>query len=93
MATDPEALTQLSRLLGRDDLRRGPAEALQGAFDAGFEQLVAGLLAEAAASDDVSDRASALEFLQSRLAAFATILDKAQRDRLEEALDQQIQAW
>src|SRR5690606_33062443 len=50
LASDPEAQTQLARLLGDDALRTAGPEALRRAADEHFDRLVDGIVAEAAAS-------------------------------------------
>ena len=90
---DPEALAKLARLLGDERLRAARAEALQAAVEAHFDSLVAGLVDEAAASDDVIDRASAFEFLAARLEYLRTLLSPEQTSRLSQAVQAKIEAW
>jgi hypothetical protein len=89
MANDPEALTQLSRLLGA---ALEPA-AVPAAVEAGFERLADGLLAEIVASDDVFDRDSAFEFLEARLRDLSPWLSAEQAARLRAAVQGKIEAW
>ncbi len=89
----PEALAQLARLVGEGSLRSAEPEVAASAVDARFDRVVDGLLAEAAASDDVTDRQTALEFLDDRLASFAAVLDAGLRARLREALAERIALW
>jgi hypothetical protein len=93
LAVDPEALAQLARLLGDDSLRSASAPAVQHAIDNRFERLVTGLLDEAMASDDVSDRDSAVDFLDRRLATFGALLSDEQHSRLRTAIRAKIEAW
>jgi hypothetical protein len=93
MATDPEAQTQIARLLQDEGLRTASREAVRTAVDTAFEALVAGIVAEAAASDDVVDRESGLSFLQLRLQSLASVLDEAQASRLLEAARERMEAW
>jgi hypothetical protein len=93
MTSDPEALAQLARLLGLDTSRLADGELVCTAIDQGLEPLTAGLLAEAAASDDVSDRDSALDFVNRRLDYLGALLDDEQRSRLWQALRGKIEAW
>ena len=71
-----------------------PEEALRS-IEAGFDLLVDGLLAEAAASDDVTDAESAVSFLDMRLRKFRTFLefDPVLTPRLWQALRAKIDAW
>lgn len=93
MATDPEAQTQLARLLGDESLRSASRDQLAAAADARFDLLVDGIVAEAAASDDVLDRDSALTFVQLRLRSFAGVLSQEQASRLLGAVQEKIASW
>lgn len=93
MASDPEAQTQLARLLGDDALRTAGPEALRRAADEHFDRLVDGIVAEAAASDDVTDRESALSFVALRLQSLAGVLDGQQTSRLLEAVQERVNTW
>jgi hypothetical protein len=93
MASDPEALTQLARLLQNDRLRAASIDEAQTAIDEKIPQLASGLLEEATASDDVLDRESALEFVRSRLAYFGTLVRDDQKALLLEDIRSRIQAW
>ncbi len=93
MATDPETLTQLARLLGKPLSALRTAAAVQRALDQDFDTLIEGLVTEAAASDDVLDRGSALEFLEARLDDFRPWLSEEQRTRLLESLHNKIKSW
>jgi len=93
VASDPEALAQLARLLGNDALRTSTAIEVRAAASADIERLAAGLVVEAAASDDVTDRQTALEFLDSRINFFNDLLDGEVRTRLWTAIQAKIEAW
>ena len=93
MATDPEALAQLSRLLG-ESISPGASEAeVQRVLHDRLELLAAGIVNEAAASDDVFDTASALEFVTARLRDFERFLSGEQRRSVMEAATRRIDAW
>ena len=93
MATDPEALTQLSRLIGEPlSPTAAPAE-VQRVLDDHLDTLKDGIIAEAATSDDVFDRESALEFVTARVDDLAKWLSEAQRSRLLAALRGKIDTW
>jgi hypothetical protein len=93
MATSPEALTQLARLLGEPLATGASLEDVRDAIDRRFDFLVDGLVAEAAASDDVYDRESAFEFLNLRIGDLHGWLSDEQRTRLLAALRGKIEAW
>ena len=93
MATDPEALAQLSRLLGEALPPAASHDQVQAAVERHFDRLVDGLLAEAAASDDVFDRDSAFEFVDARLSDLAAWLSPEQAPRLRSAVRGKIEAW
>lgn len=93
MATDPEALAQLARLLGNDALRTSSADEVRAAVSGDVERLADGLVAEAAASDDVSDGESALAFLQMRIDFFKDLLEPGAGTRLWQAVQAKIDAW
>jgi hypothetical protein len=93
MATDPEALTQLSRLIGEPlSPNAAPAE-VQRVLDDHLDTLKDGIIAEAAASDDVFDRESALEFVTARVDDLAKWLSETQRARLLATLRGKIDTW
>ena len=93
MATDPEMLTQLARLLAEDLPASASGDEVQRAVEQRFDRLVDGLISETAASDDVFDRASALEFLEARLSDLHAWLTDEQTSRLREALQGKVEAW
>ena len=93
MAGNPEARTQLARLLGDERLRAAPIEAVREAVDEQFDLLVDGLVAETAASDDVMDRETGLSFARLRVDALQAVLSESQAIRLYEAVRGKIEAW
>ncbi len=93
MATDPEALTQLSRLVGESISSSATPAEVQRVLEQRLDVLVDGIVAEAAASDDVFDRDSGLEFVTARLDDLAKWLSESQRARLLEAARGKINAW
>ena len=93
MATDPEALAQLSRLLGEALPSATSRAEAQAAIERHFGRLVDGLVAESAASDDVHDRESAFEFVDARLRDLAVWLNNDQSSRLRAAVRGTIEAW
>ena len=93
MAIDPEAQAQLARLLADESLRVAGVAAVSHAIDEGFERLVDGIVAEAAASDDVFDRDSGLEFATKRVENLSSALTGEQQARLLEAVRGKIEAW
>ncbi|HLF78506.1 MAG TPA: hypothetical protein VJB57_13575 [Dehalococcoidia bacterium] len=93
MAPDPEALAQLARLLEVEPSRLADADSIEQAVEAGMERLAEGMLKEIAASDDVSDSDSALDFLDKRLESLGALLNHRQRARLSQALRGKIDAW
>jgi hypothetical protein len=93
MATDPEAQTQLARLLRDESMRAASPDKLHEAVDAGFGILVDGLVAEATASDDVLDQESGLSFVRLRLEGLQSVLSEQQASRLFEAVRGKIEAW
>ena len=93
MAGDPEARTQLARLLGDERLRSAPIEVVREAVDEQFDLLVDGLVAETAASDDVMDRETGLSFARLRVDALPAVLSGSQAVRLYEAVRGKIEAW
>lgn len=97
-----EALTQLARLVGLDLFleRFGSPqttdvadEDLAALVDDRLEEIARGLIAEAAASDDVLDAASAQEFLEDRLRTLADFLSEEQQASLRAAFIQGTKDW
>jgi hypothetical protein len=93
MAVDPEAQAQIARLLEGESLRVAPEDALRAAIDTNFERLIDGIVAEAAASDDVFDRDSGVEFVQKRVEYLSSALNDEQQARLLEGVRGKIEAW
>ena len=93
MASDPEALAQLARLLGNNALRTSTDAEARAAASANLERLADGLVAEAAASDDVTDAETAREFLKARLNFFQALLDESTGTRLWQLIQDKIDAW
>jgi hypothetical protein len=93
MASDPEAQTQLARLLRDESLRSAPADVLREAIDERFDVLVEGIVGEALASDDVTDQASGISFVQLRLQSLSSVLSEHQTSRLMEGVREKIAAW
>jgi hypothetical protein len=93
MADNPEVTAQLARLLGMPERRSDAPEELQRLVQERFSLLTDALVQEAAASDDVSDRESALAFLTDRLAFLQPALSRDQVGRLQEALRDRIKQW
>jgi hypothetical protein len=93
MAIDPEAQAQLARLLADESLRVAPEAVVSQAIDNHFERLIEGVVAEAAASDDVFDRDSGLEFAIKRVEDLSSALSDEQQARLLEGVRGKIEAW
>jgi len=93
MAEDPEALAQIARLLGDRSLRSAGAEEVRRTATDRLPMLVDGLLAEAAASDDVVDRESALAFVADRLQFLSPLISEDQRTQVWDALLAKIESW
>jgi hypothetical protein len=89
----PEVLAQLARLLSDEELRSAENDAVHAAVDKKFWSLVEGLLGEAAVSDDVSDRASAEAYLESRVEFLGEVLGAEQRSLLRETLIRGVSSW
>ncbi len=91
-----QALQQLARILGRQRLAQrlglpGPlpdrltpdqVTALQALVEEHIQELVQAMLEEAAACDDVIDAASALAYLDDRLAFWESFLSEGQKERI-----------
>jgi hypothetical protein len=97
-----ERLTQLARLIGLDRFRArfGPpdsaaptATALHAFVEEHVESIARGLVEEAAASDDVTDQASALAYLDDRLRTLDDLLTPDQVDRIRAAFRARIAHW
>ena len=97
-----EALTQLARLVGPGLFleRFGPPqtteakdEELAALIDDRLGEIACGLTAEAAASDDVLDAASANEYLEDRLRTLADFFSAEQQASLRAAFAEGIKDW
>jgi hypothetical protein len=97
-----EQLLQLARLAGIDAFtqRFGPphaarpdAGALEAFVNERLAEIAAGLVAEAAASDDVTDVASATSYLDDRLTTLAGVLTAAQADAIRADTRERISDW
>ncbi len=97
-----EALTQLARLVGLDlfierfgspQTTTAADEELAALIDDRLAEIARGLIAEAAASDDVLDAASAQEFLEDRLRTLADFLSDEQQASLRTAFAQGTKDW
>lgn len=108
MGTNPEALLQLARILGRDALfaRLGiqgsgvPPELSETQLSAAralagerVDDLVRALLEEAAACDDVIDAASGLAYLEDRLDFLGELLSEETRARVREGYGAVARGW
>lgn len=95
-------MLQLARLLGGGafEQRFGPPreaepepDALRALVDERLGDIARALVEEAAASDDVIDRASAGGYLDDRLRTLDDLLTPDQAARLREAFRQQTEHW
>ena len=93
MAENPEALAQIARLIGEPRLREAAPPEVQSAVDGAFAKLVGGIVSEAEASDDVTDRESALAFMRDRVRFLESLLRDDQRERLLRALAESVASW
>ena len=93
MTERSEALTQLSRLTGDAGLRSATPDQAREILQKDFTRLLSGLVEEAAQSDDVFDRDSALVYIDERLRDLADLLGPDLRARLETAAREQIEKW
>ncbi len=97
-----EALTQLARLAGLDlfverfgspQTTDASDEDLAALIDDRLREIARALIAEAAASDDVLDAASAQEYLEDRLRTLADFLSEEQQASLRAAFIQGTKDW
>jgi hypothetical protein len=88
-----EGLAQLSRLLGDDSLRSAAPDEARLTLRKNAARLVDGLVDEAAQSDDVFDRDSAVAYVDQRLHSLAELLDADLRRELSEAARDRIEHW
>ena len=93
MAEHREALAQLARLLSDQRLGSATPDEVRSAIETGFERLIDGLVAEASASDDVSDRDSAIAYVEDRLRFLSPMIGEQQRQRLRQAIQERIASW
>lgn len=93
MTERSEALAQLARLLEDESLRSVSPERVSAVLAEQKERLAAALVDEAARSDDVFDRDSALAYLERRLDALATLIDGQVRTALLQFARDDIERW
>ena len=106
--TSYPAFVRLARLLGRSDVLAAleldaeldPAELseaqrarLQELVDAGLDGVAVQLVDEAAASDDVADRAGALSFVVEQVRGFGDLLAPEQARRLLDLAEAATADW
>jgi len=83
----------MARLLGDRSLANAGSDSVRGLVEERFSLLVQGILDEAAASDDVIDRDSALTFVEDRVHFLTPLLEPNQASRLRQALQDKIETW
>ena len=97
-----EALTQLARLVGLDlfierfgspQTTEAGDEELAALIDGRLAEIARGLIAEAAASDDVLDAASAEEYLEDRLRTLANFFSEELQASLRVAFAEGTKDW
>ncbi len=97
-----ERLLQLARLVGAEIFaeRFGApqtaapnADALRALIDERLDHIARMLVEEAAASDDVTDAASALVYLDDRLRTLEAVLAPEQAERVREAFREGTAKW
>ena len=102
MLPRPERLRQLARLAGHEAFvaRFGPldasepeAGALRGLIDERCDEIAASLVAEAAASDDVTSPESARAYVDDRLRTLGDLLTPEQSERLLTAFVAKTSRW
>ena len=95
-------LLQLARLIGIDAFtqRFGPPQSaapdpdgLRELIDEWLDEIARGLVEEAAASDDVTDAAGALAYLEDRLRTLADLLRPQQSERIRAAFRAGTAGW
>ena len=106
--TDRTAIVQLARLLGREELYRRlslveggepPAldeerlAALRSLVDERLVVLTEALAVEAVVNDDVIDAASAMVYLEDRLATFGELLTETQRRAVRKDFARLTKRW
>jgi hypothetical protein len=97
-----ERLLQIARLTGGEAFleRFGPPQTAEPAIDAlrafvgeRLDAIAEALVAEAAASDDVIDGASAASYLDDRLRTLGDLLSEQQAERLRVAFQEKTASW
>jgi len=97
-----DRLLQLARLVGVDSFaeRIGPAQTAEPELDAlralvaeRLDHVAEALVAEAAASDDVLDQASAVVYLEDRLRNLGDLLAPQQAERLRAVFRERTKGW
>lgn len=104
--TRREALIQLARILGREELfaRLGPGGDLEAPGEpqlallrslaaARAQEIARALLEEAVACDDVTDPESAAAYLEDRLAFLGDLLSEETRREVREAFQAVARGW
>lgn len=89
MPADPRP-RQAARLLGLETVDAASARA---AFAQDPGRLAAGLVDEAAASDDVTSAATALDYLETRLAYLGDLIDAATGTAVRERFTEAVRGW
>jgi hypothetical protein len=84
-------LTQLARMLGLP--HASDEAAIRAAAAANLARLVDALIEEAAASDDVTDPASARAYLEARLAFLGDLIPGPVAGGVREGFEDRLQAW
>jgi hypothetical protein len=103
-----QAIQQLARILGREEFARSldlPAgqlppsltaeqvDALHSLAEEHIEDLVRAMLSEAAACDDLTNAASALAYLDDRLATFGELLTDEQKESVRARFQEYASKW
>ena len=93
MTERSEARAQLARLLGDESLRSAAPEDARATLRQHVSRLVDGLVDEAARSDDVFDRDSALTYLERRLESLSDVIDGDLRREVSDMARDRIEHW
>jgi hypothetical protein len=102
MPPQREILVQLARLTGAEAFaeRFGSpqtadpdAAAIRAFVEERLHTVADGLVSEAAASDDVTDRASATSYLEDRLTTLADLLTGEQASRIRSRFSERTAGW
>jgi hypothetical protein len=97
-----ERILQLARLIGADAFteRFGPPQtasperdALRSLVDERLDAVAEGLVAEAAASDDVTGIESARSYLEDRIETLGDLLSEQQAERIRAAFAERTKGW